>query len=179
MINQAEFMIVSGNGRNTGKTSFVCRVISKVSQSYPITAIKVSPHFHPNRNFRNILLSEENFVICRENDPDASKDSSRMLRAGAKKVYYIEAKDSHLEKALKALLENVSTEGAVICESGGMRMMVKPSLFIMLNKTGQTETKAGFLKLAPLAEKIVMFDGKDFDFSPEKINYTGTRFSIL
>jgi hypothetical protein len=178
MIYQAEFMIVSGNGRNTGKTSFVCRVIRKVSQSYPITAIKVSPHFHPNRNFRNILISEENYMICRENDPDGTKDSSRMLRAGAKKVYYIEAKDSHLEKALKALLENVPTEGPVICESGGMRQLVEPSLSILLNRPGQTETKSAFLKLTPLADRIVMFNGKDFDFLPEKVLYDGKIWVI-
>ena len=128
MKHRAEFLIISGNGRNTGKTTYACRLISRTSSKYAITAIKVSPHFHPNRNFRNILLSDENYVICIENDADGEKDSSRMLRAGAKKVYYIEATDSHLETAIKALLGKIRVEGPVICESGGMRNLVRPSL---------------------------------------------------
>ena len=172
-------MIVSGNGRNTGKTSFVCRVIGAISQTYPVTAIKVSPHFHPNRNFRNIILSEENFVICRENDREGTKDSSRMLRSGAKKVYYIEAKDSHLRKALKALIEKTHIEGAVICESGGMRSMVEPSLFILLNLDGKTEMKPGFAALSPKADRIVMFDGNEFDFQPDKVGYNGHSWYFI
>jgi len=178
MMQRIDFLIVSGNGRNTGKTTFVCKIISQTSKSYPVTAIKVSPHFHPNKNFRNIIISDENYVICRESERDGKKDSSRMLLSGAKKVYYIEAKDSHLEKALMALLENIQITGPVICESGGMRNMVDPSLLILLNKTGRSETKNGFVKLSPLANHIIMFDGKNFDIQAEDVSFDGERWHL-
>ena len=178
MKHRPDFLIISGNGRNTGKTSYACRVISKISSSFPITAIKVSPHFHPDRNSSNIILSEENFMICRENEPDGNKDSSRMLQAGARKVYYIETTDGHLEKAMTVLLENIGVEGPVICESGGMRKLVEPSLFLLLKLTGQTDMKPGFLKCSPLANSILNFDGNDFDLPPEYVEYDGSRWFI-
>jgi len=176
MTRRANFMIVSGNGRNTGKTSFVCRIIRSVSKSHALTAIKVSPHLHAARNKEVIIVKNENFVLYEELDRNNSKDSSRMLRAGATKVFYIEAKDTHLKEALKALFENFHIEGPVICESGGLRSLIEPSLFILLNKAGQSEMKPGFVKLLTRADKIVQFNGTDFSFNPEKIGYDGLRW---
>ena len=101
-----------------------------------------------------------------------------MLLSGAKKVYYIEAKDSHLLNALTALLEKIHIDGAVICESGGMRGLVEPSLMILLNKSGQSETKDGFVKLSPLANRIVLFDGKGFNIQSEEISFDGERWHL-
>ena len=178
MTRRANFMIVSGNGRNTGKTSFVCRIISSVSKSYALTAIKVSPHFHTANNEEVIIVKNKNFVLYEEIDRNSSKDSSRMLRAGAVKVFYIEAKDTHLKEAVKALFENFHIEGPVICESGGLRSLIEPSLLILLNKAGQSEMKPGFVKLLPRADKIVQFNGTDFSFNPEKIGYDGLRWHL-
>ena len=48
----------------------------------------------------------------------------------------------------------------------------------MLNKSGQTELKPGFIKLSPLADILIMFDGKDFDLLPENVEYDGSKWFI-
>ena len=176
MIRRANFMIVSGNGRNTGKTSFVCRIINSVSKSCALTAIKVSPHLHAAKNEEAIIVKNENFVLHKESDRNSNKDSSRMLRSGATKVFYIEAEDTHLKEALMALFENFHIEGPVICESGGLRSLIEPSLLILLNKAGQSEMKPGYVKLLTRADRIVQFNGTDFNLNPEKIGYDGVRW---
>ena len=178
MIKKANFLILSGNGRNTGKTSFVCRVIASVSKEIPLTAIKVSPHFHPDSKLSDAIYTDEHFIISLETDPWRHKDTSRMLSAGAKKVFYIEVKDDHLEDALKAIMPSIPSDTPVICESGGMRQLIEPSIFIMLNRTGREELKAGFKKLSPLANKIIMFDGSGFDVAPELIDFDGEEWVI-
>ena len=173
MIRTPNFLIVSGNGRNTGKTTFVCRLISIMSAKYSVTAIKVSPHFHPEGNAKGAIIHDEHYIIKEETDPGTSKDSSRMLRSGAEKVYYIEVKDDHLAEAMKALMPLLPSEGPVICESGGIRQLIEPSLFIMINRNDSTEVKPGFKKFSPLADKIILFDGEGFDVSPEEIRFDG------
>lgn len=171
-------MIISGNGRNTGKTSFVCSVIANIVGSYPVTAIKVSPHFHPEIPGDDILIQNEHFIIRKELSSKKSKDSSHMLAAGAANVYYIEAVDTHLTEAINTLFRKVRIEGPVICESGGMRRIIEPSIFILLNKPDTIEEKAGFTELKPMADRIVMFDGKEFDLLPEDIGFDGEKWCI-
>ena len=178
MIQRPYFMIISGNGRNTGKTSFVCRVITSIGSTYPVTAIKVSPHFHPERSGDDVLIHNEHFIIRKELSSKKPKDSSLMLAAGAANVYYIEAIDSHLPQAINTLFRKVRIEGPVICESGGMRRIIEPSIFILLNKTDNTEEKAGFTELKPMADRIVMFNGKEFDLRPEDISFDGEKWHI-
>lgn len=172
------FLIISGNGRNTGKTTFACKVIASVSKQYPLTAIKVSPHFHPEEDRGEIILKDKHFIIRKEENPQRDKDSSRMLRAGASQVYYLEVLDAHLEEAMDTLLSIRQTEGPVICESGGMRSFIKPSLFIMTNSKDSQDLKAGFKNLVPLADKIIYFDGVGFDFAPERVGFDGMRWAL-
>jgi hypothetical protein len=178
MIQRPYFIIISGNGRNTGKTSFVCRVITTIGSSYSVTAIKVSPHFHPERSGDDILFRNEHFIIRKELSTKKPKDSSLMLAAGAANVYYIEAIDSHLPEAINTLFRKVRIEGPVICESGGMRRIIEPSIFLLLNKTDNTEEKAGFTELKPMADRIITFNGEKFDLRPENISFDGEKWCI-
>jgi len=40
-------LLVSGNGRNSGKTTLACKIIERFSKDHEITGLKISPHFHP------------------------------------------------------------------------------------------------------------------------------------
>jgi len=177
MMRLENLLIISGNGRNTGKTSFACRVISTVKDNYTVTAVKVSPHFHEKKGKDEAFIINKNFTITLETDPWRSKDSSRMIAAGAQKVYYIEVTDSHLQDAFDELMPLLPEEGPIVCESGGLRNLIEPSMFIMLNEFGREELKEGFKKLSPLADKIVLFEGSNFDYSPEKIKFNGNKWT--
>lgn len=172
MIRRTDFLIVSGNGRNTGKTTFICRVIKHISKQYPVTAIKVSPHFHSSDKEKAIFQGDQ-YVIREELDRESNKDSSLMLRAGAKRVFYIEAKDEHIKNAVDILIDGDLLEGAVICESGGLRQLIEPSLLLLLNRKGRKEIKSGFKHLAPLADHVISFNGEDFNLQPENIGFDG------
>ena len=177
-MNKPNFIIVSGNGRNSGKTTFVERVIKQNCRNYAITAVKVSPHFHSRTIHKNSLITNENYSILEETDTLNTKDSSRMLRAGAEKVFYIECTDDHLGDAMQYLLNRKEINGPVVCESGGLRKLVKPSLFLLLTRPDLKQNSGSFMQLCPLADIIVYFEKDCYDLNPEKIIYTGNRWEI-
>lgn len=177
MIQRPNFLIISGNGRNTGKTSFVCELIRKTSKIYPVTAIKVSPHHH-DRQTQIAVHEGAGFGIWEEQREDGIKDSSRMLLSGAGKVYYIEAKDDSLANALDQLLPMIDPTHAVVCESGGMRTLIEPSILILLNEEGRDEKKQSYIDLLPLANACITFKGDKFDPDPKIVDFDGMKWIL-
>lgn len=177
MIKRPDFIIISGNGRNTGKTTFVCEVIRRVSKDYPVTAIKVSPHFHEQQP-QHPTIAGKGYTIRQENEQKGEKDSSRMLQSGANRVFYIEAKDDSLAEVINTLLPMIEKGHAVICESGGMRRWIEPSLLLLLNEAGREEKKPSYIKLLPLADASVTFSGDRFAPEPETVYFDGISWVL-
>lgn len=170
------FLIVSGNGRNSGKTGFICNLIRSVSKQQAVTAVKISPHFHPDRDKKEVIIKRKNFCICAENDPAGHKDSSRMLQSGAESVYYIEVLDEDLPQAFDELMKLPGMDKAVVFESGGLRELLVPSLYILINRRDGRDDKSSFIRKLPLADKIIYFEETSFSFPPENIRFNGTRW---
>ena len=61
-------LLVSGNGRNVGKTYFACRIIGLLSQKNPVTAVKISPHVHEIPENADILIRSEDFIVINETE---------------------------------------------------------------------------------------------------------------
>jgi Ni2+-binding GTPase involved in maturation of urease and hydrogenase len=171
-------LLVSGTGRNSGKTTLVCKLIERHHSQYNITAIKISPHIHlPNPSDEAILL-EENYAIFRETDPNTGKDSSAMLNAGAREVYYIQANDKYILKAYERLMTISSSDDLFICESGGLREHVEPDLFLIIHNTSNQTIKSKTRHLIPLADAFIKRSGEKLDFDPGRIIVRNERWHI-
>ncbi|MBC8488308.1 MAG: hypothetical protein H8D45_19965 [Bacteroidetes bacterium] len=129
-------ILVSGTGRNVGKTTFVCSVINHLSKSCNVAAIKISPHKHTISNNSIILKQFSDYRIVEEQDYNTPKDTSRMLRAGAKKVYYIQSGDGSLGYVLKDIHEISDRNSFIVCESGALRSVLIPGLFFVVSHSG-------------------------------------------
>ena len=68
-------LLVAGTGRNVGKTTFVCRIISNISKNQPIIAIKITSHIHELCSSCNILFQLPNLIIAEEKSTTSYKDS--------------------------------------------------------------------------------------------------------
>lgn len=170
------FLIVSGNGRNSGKTGFITRLICQTAQQQKVTAIKISPHLHPGSKPNGMMVKTDHYILAKENIRGNRKDSSRMLEAGANAVYYIEATDEHLPEAFAAFTKLVTLSGPVVCESGGLRDLIIPSLFIMINRDDGRPRKESFVQRLPLADLLVVFNGRDYDQQAERIRFDGSSW---
>ena len=171
-ISKPNFLLIAGDGRNVGKTYLACKIISHLSKKLDVIGIKITPHFHKSE-VKNILQQTKEFVIAEENEI-TEKDSSLLLQAGAKKVYFIMVKPDKIKEAFFEL-EKLLPVSPVVCESGGLNEVIQPGLFLFVKKKGVDIQKSNYLKYSPL---LVENDGKDFTFHPESIQFINNRFSI-
>ena len=120
-------LLISGSGKNSGKTYTACLIIKKMMATYNILALKVSPHFHYGNP------EDRSFIIREETEKSKKNDSSRLLHSGARKVYYIESPDAYLPEVLQYLGSEWDQKNRpVICESGGLINYVHPGLHLYM-----------------------------------------------
>lgn len=124
-------LLIAGTGTNSGKTSLACRIIESFPE-LPITAIKITPHFHETTPGLVLKSEEAGFTVYEETNLDSSKDTSRMIRAGAVKVYLAKVKDNKLFEAFIEIMKEVPEGAPVICESPALRNFVDPGVFIII-----------------------------------------------
>ncbi len=163
-------LMIAGTGRNVGKTMLACRLIAQFSHQNVI-GIKVSPHFHQQAEGQKILVQKSDFVIIEETATGTSKDSSRMLQAGASKVFYIQTHDRIIEDPFRKILSMLPENQPVICESGTLLEYARPGLFFLVYKKGETQTKPGLNSIDYDPDQKIAFDGEVFDFDFEKIRF--------
>lgn len=165
-------ILIAGNGRNVGKTYLACKIIQHLSKKENIIGLKISPHFH-SFNESDVIFKNKNFVIVDEKQIN-SKDSSLMLQAGAKKVFFVMAKQEHLHKAFK-YLQKILSLNFIICESGGLQEFVTPGLHFFVKKVGEKIVKTNLLEYSPI---IINNEGKSFDFDIQNIELQNNKFNL-
>lgn len=123
--------LIAGTGRNTGKTTMVCRVTRQFSH-LDIISIKISPHFHEPSRGLNELSRGKGYIIYEETDHHSEKDTSRMLQCGAKRVFYVQVAEGHLDESFNELLKYIPSESPVVCESPALIRYVEPGVFVIM-----------------------------------------------
>jgi len=124
-------LLVSGNGQNSGKTTLITQLIHRFSSSVPIIAVKITHHFYDLAyDMKSVHLSN-GIAIYEEVNPNQEKDSSRMLKAGAAQVFYIQSDKDRVGEAFQLVREILPSNAAIICESGGLKKYIKPAISIL------------------------------------------------
>jgi hypothetical protein len=164
-------LLISGTGRNSGKTTLACAIINKFSKLYSIAAIKISPHIHNIHKGTKIIVDEEKIYIEEELNYLSGKDSSLMLAAGALKSFFIMSSD---EKILTLIPENYY----LVCESGGLRKWKVPGLFLILNNSSVPTNKKGIRSLKSLADLWVNTYDTKMDQIIDKIEIRNNNWNL-
>jgi len=145
-------LLVSGTGRNSGKTTMVCRVIQQF-RDFGIISVKISPHFHDPSEGLIPLYVNQGFIIYEETNRSTSKDTSRMLRCGASRVFFAQVSEDYLGKAFNELRKWIHANNPVVCESPSLIKYVDPGVFvIMISGTGINSKDIEEMRLLPHLE---------------------------
>ncbi len=166
-------VLISGNGRNVGKTTLACEIIRHLSQHHEVTGIKITNHFHPVDDKHEIIVQTPDFIIVKEL-VESGKDSSLMLKAGAKNVYFIMSKKESTGEAFMRIANKLENH-PVVCESGGLRNSVHPGLYLFVNKVNRPIEKPWLLKGAPI---VVTNHDFRFDFDVSQIGYRNKQIIL-
>jgi len=116
-----KLLIVSGTGRNVGKTEFVCRLIKKKSTKHEIYALKVSA-VYPDEDIYHGNHSEEfsNHYLLEETRKDTAKDTSRISKAGAQRVFYLRSNDAGIKRGFAGFRKHIPKKAVIVCESNSL-----------------------------------------------------------
>jgi len=164
-----DLLLVSGSERNVGKTTFICDVIAS-SPFKKMAAIKITPHFHDASKGLIPIVENNNFRIYEETDYASDKDTSRYLRAGAQKSYFIQTTDDFLKESLKLASVLLDPDLPFIVESAKLREIVVPELFVFIQGSDSIEQPSA-IEMRQLADTTVFSDGEEFSFNPRHVYF--------
>lgn len=135
-------VVVAGTGRDVGKTAFVCELISTFSTRTEVYGLKVSS-IQPDEGIYHGDHSGcgARGVLVEETRADLDKDTSRMIRAGAARVFYLRGDDEQILAGFDAFLATIPPHAAIVCESGSLWKFVEPGLLIMVTMRGRPVKK--------------------------------------
>ena len=101
-----------------------------------------------------------------------------MLKAGAVQSYFVMTTDEYLEEAFREILTRIPANSLVVCESGGLRHLIRPGLFFMMQHPVNSGLKPDTAKLLSLADHVVTFDGPKFDFDINSIEIVDNQWKL-
>ncbi len=157
MIYLPKLLLIGGNTRNIGKTTLACAVITRFSAFHDISAFKLTSIYkNDDKNHGNHeLLQNTAWEISRETLSSKPKDTSRMLAAGAKTAYYVQALDNAIELAWSEFAPIIPENHLLICESRSLRRFVEPGVFIYLKSNLVQEEKPYSIWLESVATLVI------------------------
>jgi hypothetical protein len=124
-------MIIAGTGNKSGKTSMACRILEQL-RDLEIVSVKITPHFHETTPGLVLLSEKTGYSVYEETNRDTSKDTSRMLKAGASRVYFAKVTDNSLAEAFEEIMKVIPEGTPIICESPALRHYAEPGLFVIM-----------------------------------------------
>jgi len=156
-------LLIAGSGQNTGKTTLACHILQKFSNDFDLIGLKTSPHFHlPTEGLQPVKITR-NYKIYRELNPNTSKDSSRMLRAGALRVYLFMVTDIGLNPCFKWFLKNEYSGMPIVCESTSLAERVESGLTFYL----ENKNKKGGKSFSGSSSNIIKLHSNEQQLYPE------------
>ncbi|MCB2201258.1 hypothetical protein KQH26_00670 [bacterium] len=166
-------LLISGSGRNCGKTTLACKIIANITKTTTVYALKISPHFHQMSEKQELLLKQKDYSIFRETDMNATKDSSRMLKAGARESLYLQCEDYVVQEAFQQLLNFIPEDTSVVCESGSLAKAIQPGLHLFLGNGNKNS------KHQESADRLVHFNGEVFDLNIDQVEFDVNTWKLL
>lgn len=174
--------MIGSAGANVGKTELACEFIKRFGRDRYLIGIKVTTiKAKDGRCPRGVegcgvcSSLDGDFYITEEADSISGKDTSRLLAAGAKRVFWLRVMRTHLEEGLVALLDVIGRDVVSICESNSLRNVVEPGLFLMVKspplgvlRSGSRVWKKSAQEVKKYADKIVASDSGGFDIELDR-----------
>ena len=140
---------VGGHSRKVGKTSIAEGLIAALPE-YHWTAMKVSSHHHSD----NAESLARDYVVIEETDRAGVNDTSRFLKAGACRAFWIQAE--RIEKAVPAVRAILKDAPHAIIEGNSVLDFIVADFSILVINYGVSEFKKSAREILSRVDALVL-----------------------
>jgi len=184
MIRMPGMLLIGSSGRNSGKTHLACAVIKNNIKHTDIIGLKVTTIVRTEGKCPRggegcgVCSSVEgDFSIIQEEGKEKGKDTALLLKAGAKRVFWLRVMEERLKQGFEALLERIPKDIPIVAESNRLRLVVEPGLFLMVANSSSS-VKDSALQVWHYADRIIRTDGQEFDYSSNHIVFSDNQWLL-
>lgn len=175
----SNILLITGNGKNVGKTTLSCAVIEHFNKE-KIIGVKISPHFHDfDSEIEDVLYQTEDIIIIEEHRTNTGKDSSKLKTAGAYRVFFVMVLDNNLQEAFDKLMQIGGRENPMIIESAALRNIITPSQFLLLTHVDRPKPKKSIEHLMEYVNHKVTLFHDYHDFGPDNLSYENKEWKLI
>ncbi len=185
MIDAPHMLLIGSAGRNSGKTTFACALIERLSGAHALVAAKVTTiqdreEVCPRGGEGCGVCAdfEDACSITEEQVRGGAKDTQRLLGAGARAVYWLRVRREHLAEGAAALMERIGPDVPIICESNSLRRVLAPGCFLLFRHADTTTIKASARAVLSFVDRTVLWDGACFDLDVADVTWSHNRWRI-
>jgi molybdenum cofactor guanylyltransferase len=185
MFKLDRMLMIGSAGANAGKTELGCALVRKFHKKTSIIGIKVTTIKEKDgkcpRGGRGCGVCSSldgDFCITEEANRGSGKDTTRLLMAGANRVFWLRTLRAHLDGAINALLDVTGSGSVMVCESNSLRQVVEPGVFLVVKGRNENVWKSSARQVRRQVDRIVVSDGGDFDFDLSLIELTEGKWTI-
>ncbi|UCG59415.1 MAG: NTP transferase domain-containing protein [Phycisphaerales bacterium] len=185
MIKIPGMLMVGARCKADGKTTFTCALIERFCSQVDVVGVKISTIDSVNESHHpDITGTGKNrsaacpYCITDERECSGYTDTARMLRAGAKKVLWLQAMNTHLEEGIHQLAVRLGKNTVSVCESNRARREIQPGVFVMIRSSQEATWKPSAREVAEYVDRIVVSQGNEFDIDLIDIQLVSGRWTI-
>jgi len=138
---------IGGAEKHSGKTTLSTLIINKISADYPLYAVKVTILHDKGKS--------DGYSLIEEKDCESYKDTCRLLKSGAKKVFWLRTDEASVMEGFEDFLSQIDENPLILCESNSLRNFIKPDLFILVKRKYSDNYKDSTKRIIDYADIIV------------------------
>ena len=184
MIRAPHILLLGASGQNQGKSTLACRIIERYAGQQTIVGAKITtirerggecPRGGEGCGVCANLQGD--WELSEELGDNPTKDTGRMLTAGADQVFWLRVCQGHLDEGVRALLERVG-DRPLVCEGNSPRQVLEPGAFLVSRDPARLSMKPSAAAVRQYVDASLDFDGTSFDPPLERISLTGNRWAF-
>ena len=152
-------IVVGGQSRSVGKTSVAAGLLEAFA-AHCWTAFKITQFGHGrcslNGKVCHCATADHRWAITEEREPSGRSDTSRFLRAGAKRVFWVRTQQGRLADAVPAIRERLAAADNTLIESNSIVQFIRPDLYLTVLDPAVKDFKTSAQTLLDRADALIL-----------------------
>ena len=154
-------VVIGGHSRSVGKTSVVAGLISALPE-FEWTAAKITQYGHgicsANGEACDCATGDHSWAITEERDRHGDSDTSRFLKAGAKRVFWVRTEQGRLAEAMPTFRQRIEGSKNVILESNSILKFLRPDVYLTVLDPSTSDFKASAREFLDRADAVILHE---------------------